>query len=246
MAPKILAIMPTLTDDPSDTIKSLMKQTIKPLRILVAVGSKTLYQKLNRYQNMDAVEYIYVKPNFQEPLGVRIAKALNFLLSKISLREYDYLLRVDADTILPPRFIEENLKANADYVGKAGYAMLLKVECFLRFFGGRFVEVGAEDSYIGLKLLSRGCSVKSWVLPPKLKRKSGVHHSWRYYLTRGVEMYKLGYEPIHVIEVLRRDFRNMFTIIGYVIAALKRVERYDIAPWVFRAQLKRLVYGKKY
>jgi hypothetical protein len=58
-------------------------------------------------------------------------------------------------------------------------------------------------------------------------------------------MYKLGYEPIHVIEVIRRDARNLFTIIGYATAILERVKRYDTAYWVFKAQLRRLLYGKR-
>lgn len=202
-----------------------------------------MYQKLIS-NGIGSAEYFYVKPDFKEPVGKRVAVALNYLLSKVRLEEFEYLLRVDADTVLPNSFIEENLKADADYVGKAGYAMLLKMDCFIKFFGGRFVEVGAEDSYIGLKLLSQGRSVKSWILSPKLKRKSGAPHSWRYYFTRGMEMYKLGYEPIHVIEVIRRDARNLFTIIGYATAILKRVKRYDTAYWVFKAQLKRLLYGK--
>lgn len=152
---------------------------------------------------------------------------------------------MDADTVLPERFIEENLKLNADYVGKAGYAMLLKMSCFLRIFKGQFAEVGAEDSYIGLKLLSQGCNVLSWALPPKIKRRSGAHHTWRYYFTRGIEMYKLGYEPVHVAEVVRHDIRNIFTILGYFTAMIKRPKRYDFAGWVFRAQLKRLLYGKQ-
>lgn len=211
----------------------------------MAVGSKDLYQRLVSSSSKNIVEYIYVKPNLKDPLGKRIATALNRVLSIVNLKDYDYLLRVDADTILPNRFIEENLKVGADYVGKAGYAMLLKMDCFIKIFGGRFAEVGAEDSYIGLKLLSEGCSVKSWILPPKPKRKSGAHHSWRYYFIRGMEMYKLGYEPIHVIEVIRRDVRNFFAVLGYATALLKRVKRYDIAHWVFKAQLKRLFYGKR-
>jgi cellulose synthase/poly-beta-1,6-N-acetylglucosamine synthase-like glycosyltransferase len=241
---RILAVIPTLADDPTDTIKSVMKQTVKVSKILVAVGSKILYQKLAS-TNLDIVEYVYVKPTFQDSVGKRVATALNIVLSKMRLEDYDYLLRVDADTILPSRFIEENLKADADYVGEAGYAMLIKMNSFIKFFNGRFVEVGAEDSYIGLKLLSQERSVKSWVLPPKLKRMSGAHHSWRYYFVRGIEMYKLGYEPFHVVEVLRHDIRNLFTILGYLITILKGMEHYDFAGWVFRAQLKRLVYGKR-
>ena len=244
ISPKILVVIPTLDDDPTDTIKSLLRQTVKVSKIIVAVGSLKLYQKLISRYGDNVIEFVYIKPNFRDPLGKRVAVALNYALSKVCLSEYDYLLKVDADTTLPSHFIEENLKVNADYVGKVGYAMLLKMNCFIKFFNGRFFEVGAEDSYIGLKLLSQGCSVRSWVIPPKLKRKSGAHHSWRYYFVRGMEVYKLGYEPLHVVEVVRHDFRAVFTIVGYAIAAFKRIKRYDIASWVFRVQLRRLIYGK--
>ncbi|MEM1659906.1 MAG: hypothetical protein QXR17_01995 [Candidatus Bathyarchaeia archaeon] len=84
-----------------------------------------------------------------------------------------------------------------------------------------------------------------WTLPPKVKRRSGAHHTWKYYFTRGIEMYKLGYEPVHVAEVIRHDIRNVFTILGYFAAIIKGLEHYDFAGWVFRAQLKRLLYGKQ-
>jgi len=161
------------------------------------------------------VEHIYVEPNLHEPLGKRIVIALNHALSKACLEDYDYLLRVDADVMLPKRFIEENLKVKADCVGTAGYAVLLKMNCFIKVFNGQFPEVAVEDTYIALKLLSLGYSVKPWVLPPILKRKSGTCHSWRYHFIRGVEMYKLGYEPLHVVDVLyhdlRRDLRSVFS-----------------------------------
>jgi len=243
-SPKILVVIPTLNDDPTDTINSIHRQTVKNSKILVAVGSKNLYRKLI-VNKSDDVEVFYIKPNYAEPVGKRVAIALNFVLSKVRLKDYDYLLRVDADTLLPKRFIEDNLKVDVDYVGKAGYAMLIKMESFTKFFNGRFVEVGAEDSYFGLKLLSQGRSVKPWTLPPKLKRKSGVAHSWRYYFVRGKEMYKLGYEPIHVFEVIRLDPRNVFAVLGYFIGMLKRISRYDFAGLVFKTQLRRLIYRKQ-
>ncbi|HUU88381.1 MAG TPA: glycosyltransferase family A protein [Candidatus Glassbacteria bacterium] len=177
--------------------------------------------------------------------GKRIATAINIALNQVNLHEYDYILRVDADTILPPRFIEKNQKANADYLGGSGYAMLLKVSPFLKVFNGKFAEVGSEDSYVWLKFLHQDCSVKGWVCPPKLIRKSGQHHSYRYYYNRGKEIYKLGYEPIHVFERVIHDFRNTFSILGYFLAIFSRVKRYDIVYWVFRAQIMRLFYGKQ-
>ncbi|MBS7288610.1 MAG: hypothetical protein KIH01_07675 [Candidatus Freyarchaeota archaeon] len=82
-------------------------------------------------------------------------------------------------------------------------------------------------------------------MTPKLKRKNGAHHSWRYYFIRGVERYKLGYDPIHVIGAILRGSRNLFVIIGYATAMLKRVKRYDVAHWAFKYKLKELLHGKK-
>ncbi len=247
MAPRILAVIPTLADDPTETIESLMRQTVGVSKILVAVGSRVLYQKLvQKYAHAaERVEFVYVKPNLRDPLGKRVAAKLNRALSKVRLEMYDYLLRVDADTILPESFIEENLKADADCVGMSGCTMLLKMDSFIKIFGGRFAEVGAEDTYTVVKLLIEGRSVKPRALPPKLKRRGGAHHSWRYFFDRGVERYRLGYEPVHVIGSVLHDIRNLFTIIGYAAALLRGMKRYDTAYWVFRAQLKSLVRGKR-
>jgi len=224
----IIALIPTLRDNPSRTIESILNQTVKVLKIIVITGSKERYS-CSSFKGSGIVEVIYNKPNMDYPLGKRIAIALNVALCQVNLKEYDYILRVDADTLIPNRFIELNLKANADYVGKAGYAMLLKASTFLEVFNGRFAEVGAEDSYIGLKLLKKGYCVIKWVCPSILMRKSGQHHSYRYYINRGKAMYKLGYEPIHVLETSRHNLRNIFCIFGYISSLLKRIERYEFA-----------------
>ena len=41
------------------------------------------------------------------------------------------------------------------------------------------------------------------------------------------------------------NFRKVSTIVGYAMAAFKRIKRYDIANWVFRAQLRRLYTERK-
>jgi len=240
---KILAVIPTLADDPTETIKSISEQTVKVSKILVAVGSKELYEKLTS-KNLNGVEYFYVKPDFREPLGKRVATAINTVLAKENLREYDYLLKVDDDVVLPKRFIEENIEINADYVGGSGYAMILKVSSFLKIFNGKFAEVAADDTYVGLKFLHRGFLVKQWRCLPVLVLNRPPH-SYRHFFSRGIEMYKLGYEPIHVFERIRWDRRCVFSILGYFTAMLKGIERYDFANWVLKTQIKRLIYGKQ-
>lgn len=242
----IVAVVPTLRDDPSETIESILEQTIRVSNIFCVVGSQALHRSISSL-NSTIIEIIFVKPDLNKCLGKRVAKALNTALRKVDLDKYDYILRVDADTKLPNNFIEENLKKNADCVGTSGYAMLINKKAFLEVFHGRFPEVCGEDSYFCLKLLSRGYIVKPWTLPPISKRESRVGHPWSHHFNRGEEMYKLGYEPFHVFNVLRTTLKNpgvLFIVMGYGIAILKQMNRYKFARWVFRRQLKRLVFGK--
>ncbi|MFZ7137768.1 MAG: glycosyltransferase [archaeon] len=242
---KILCLIPTLRDDPSKTIDSVFKQTLKVSSIIVIVGSKRLYNQIAALSS-NIIEIIYFKPNTDDYLGKRVARALNVALSHINLEDYDYILRIDADTMLPPKFIENNIKANADQIGTSGYAMLLKASSFIDVFKGKFTEVGAEDSYIGLHFLRSGCSVKQWICKPNLMRKSGQHHSYRHYYDRGIEMYKLGYEPIHVFETFFHDIRSIFSSLGYILAIFKKIERYEISDWVFKTQIRRLIHKKQF
>jgi len=244
-SPKILVLIPTLKDDPTETILSIKQQTINVSKIIVVVGARSLFRRLLNSEIASYVKILYFKPDMKEYVGLRVAKGLNYALSTVKIENYDYILRVDADVILPPDFIEKNLRIDADVVGKAGYAMLIKTSSFLKVFKGRFREVNAEDSYFNLKFSKEGYKVKSWLRAPVLMRRSGRHHSYRYYVTRGIEMYRLGYEPLHVIENLRRDFRNIFCVYGYALALFKKIKRYEFASWVFKTQLRRIIYGKK-
>lgn len=117
--------------------------------------------------------------------------------------------------------------------------MLLKVDTFIKFFG-KFPEVPAEDSYIGLKIIACDASAESYALPPILRERSDTE----WWITRGKEAFKLGYEPMHIFWLVLSDIRKVFILIGYFTALLMRLKRYDIAGFVFRAQLKRLLRGR--
>jgi len=240
---KIVALIPTLDEDANTTIRSIQNQTVKISRILVAVGSRKLYEKVLTAKST-GVQYVYAQPDFRQPLGKRVAIALNTILTKVNIREYEYILKVDADVTLPRHFIEENLKENADCLGGSGCAMLIRVTAFLEVFNGKFPEVAADDTFLGLEFRRRGYSIKGWRVFPILRKKRP--HSYRWYLSRGMEMYKMGYEPLHVLERMREDQRGILYNCGYALAMLKRVKKYDLAPWVFRVQIRRLIYGKEH
>ena len=169
--------------------------------------------------------------------GMRVAKALNYALSHVDLTKYDYLLRIDEDTIIPQNFLEESINLKVALVGEAGYAMLIKVPIFTDLLNGKFPVVPAEDSYLIYYLLWKGEKVSSWKVPPIKLSTSMKTHSWRYFYTRGKEMYKLGYEPLHVIKTIM----NTFSLLGYMTAALLNEQKYQFSQWLFKKQLSKIL-----
>lgn len=252
---RILALIPTLNEDPIKTVESILKQSVEVSKIIVIVGGKELYKKLMS-NSLERTEYIYVKPDFRQPLGKRVGAAINTALVKVNFKEYDYILKVDAEITLPRDFVEENLQEAPDFVGSGGFAMLFKTSAFLKVLGGRYPEVMADDTYLALDFLYKGCTVKRWKRAPDVVVREKGHHSYRHHFNAGIELYRLGYEPVHVFEFLRGLFQDVFKgrieiarvlpIFGYFSAVLRRIERYEFAAWIFRMQVRRLIYGVQF
>jgi hypothetical protein len=239
MFPRILCIITTLHDDPTLTIKSLLAQSIQVTKIIVAAGSE---KKVLLKSNENSITQIFIRPDFNKSLGERLGAAINASLESVNITDYDYILKMDADVILPILFLEINLTADADLNGRFGFCMLLKVNTFLKVLGGKWPELTTEDTYIEHFYSSLGFSVIDPALPPLVKRNAGVHYSWHSQLDRGVSWYKMGYEPLHVFISsfvgFRTNPRTIYSLIGYTYACLLRFEKYTFAGWLFKQQLK--------
>lgn len=212
--------MPSLPENlEAETVQSILAQTV-PVEMLAF-----LPKKVN-------------KPTIND----RITQVLNDGLTRFHLEEFDYLLRVDGDTILPSNFIEENLTLNADLCGKTGCAMLIKMSTFRRVMQGRFSTI-SDDTYLGLKFMMYGAVVKDWKVRAKHESKTNPIDD---YIFRGKTLYRLGYEPIHVIHGCLLSLKcwtpkNFFTILVYFKCALNRMPKSDVADFVWRYQVKRLL-----
>jgi glycosyltransferase involved in cell wall biosynthesis len=249
MSPRILALVPTLVDDPSFAVESLRKQTTRVDRVIVACGSKELADSI---QSDGFVNALYVKPRMQG-WGEGIAEALNACLATVNLGDFDYIVRLDADTQIPANFISDSMGLNADLVGEAGFAMLIRMEPFVEVAGGRFECVLAEDTYLAFKLKAFGKRVVPWVVLPELSRVSGSNKPWQFFIRRGAEMYRLGFEPFHVVGNIGIQPSNVLAVVGYIAAAATQTRRYDFARRIFLLQLTSLredvrfaVRGKKF
>ena len=178
-------------------------------------------------------------------LQERVSSVLNDALGKVDLASYDYILRVDSDTVLPPNFLERNLGL-ADVVG-SGYAHLIRVPAFLDAMGGKF-NVVSDDSYLNYKFMQCGYKCTDWKVKPCLMRKPGKKHRFTYFLNQGYVMWVCGYEPFHVLYepfhvfgTFIWDRRHILVIFGYFISLLKRKPRLDVANFVFCLQIRRLM-----
>jgi hypothetical protein len=175
-------------------------------------------------------------------LQERVSSVLNEALSQFDLSKFDYVLRVDSDTLLPANFLEANLGL-ADAVGD-GFAHLIRVSPFLAVMGGKFNLV-SDDSYLNYKFMMHGYSWARCRAEPVVFRRFGVHNGLNYFLVRGRVMWACGFEPLHVLGSFLWDCWNVFAVFGYFAALLSCKPKLDIADFVFYRQSHRLI-GEKF
>ncbi|MGI0080665.1 MAG: hypothetical protein ACRECH_13705 [Nitrososphaerales archaeon] len=244
---KILCVIPTLRDDPSETVESLRRQVLPPTRIIVASGSKELSDEIMAWKD-SFVEAIYVRPDFKKSVGERIASALDSALQSVALDEFDCFLRIDADIILPPEFTTKNLPIERTIFHGDGSTLFFSIKSFMEVFGGRFPIVNEEDAYALFKYEESGYIIRDWAPKPIVLRTSSRHNSWRYFYHGGYWHYRLGYEFVHhSFGALRhllidKNMLELFEIIGFLSGWFRNVEKLDIADFVWR---KRAPFSSK-
>ena len=221
MTYKVLCIVPSLPEKLSaETVRSILNQTY-PIEMLIILSKKSA----------------------KTMLPAKVSDVLNDGLSHIHLKDFDYILRVDGDTVVPPNFLEINLKEHADCCGRTGCAMLIKVSTFLRLMNGKF-HPELDDTYLGLKFMKEGATVIAWKVAAR--HSSVVRDNVYEYSNRGKLMYKAGYEPVHLIVqcLVHTNFwtiKDVFGVWGYFAAALNRTPKYEVADYVWRRQVNRLL-----
>lgn len=167
-----------------------------------------------------------------------ISKILNNGLKHVDLSGFDYILRLDSDTVLPSNFVEDNLKEHAAVMGW-GNAMLIHTQTFIKLMNGQFFEE-QDDSYIRLRFEMEGYKSTNLQIKPIKERDCGLAHTSKYFVERGELMFQLGYEPFHVFSKALLNLQSLMMLVGYVKAVLCRFKRFDIACWVTRRQISEL------
>jgi hypothetical protein len=183
---KILCIIPALPYEVTlETLRSVWNQTVPVTQTLI------LTEKINEESTFPA----------------KISTILNNGLTSIRLEEYDYLLRVDADTILPAKFIEAHLQQQPHLVGY-GNAQLINMPAFIEVMDAKFFPE-QDDDYIRFKFASKGKRVIDYTVSPNITRKEcTTHQMQKYFVERGTILYSCGCEPFHLIYQIISDPRK--------------------------------------
>jgi hypothetical protein len=182
-------------------------------------------------------------------LAGRVSFALNRALETVVISEYDYLFRVDSDTVLAPNFLEKILAGAPDLAGNGGYAMLIKVKPFVQFMGGKFNRE-SDDSYIIYRFQSEGlkvCRINDSFLDTRTHK-----HRKEDQMFIGTIYYKIGYEPFHILRFLLRTKRERQKVhqvnsmkllaLSYFINLIKREPKFDFASKIWNYQIGRLTH----
>lgn len=225
--PRVCVLVPALPSEiRADTLRSIAYQSVAPSCIIL------LTEK--------------VGGNLAFP--AKMSLILNNMLGSLRLESFDYLLRVDADAVLPLNFIEQNIAAGFDVLGE-GYAQLIKVSSFVEHCGGRF-HPDHDDGYILVKFAQLGLNVShtGYVVAPVLCREPGYHHGSGWFVAQGELKYRYGWEPVALFAntFYNLDAYRCFEVIGYFSALFRRLKRFDVSATILHKQLGKYRYPSRF
>jgi len=210
--PRIICVIPALPSEVKlSTLRSIFSQTI-PVDYTILL-TKKVQEKLR--------------------FPVKISLVLNEMLKDLKLENFDYLLRVDTDTVLPDNFIEENLKLDLDVLGW-GCAELVKIDPFLKVMGGQF-HPEHDDGYIHVKMRQVGLksSQEGYAVKPICIREPGKHHGNNWFFAQGVLDYQYGFDPAGTLYNAFAVFGLRYApsvVYGYIYGVINpKIKRFDVA-----------------
>jgi len=162
--------------------------------------------------------------------------------ANVNLADYDYLLRLDGQTILPTNFVEYALAQNCDLFGESVHAALIKVSTFLKLMNGKF-HPETDEIYMTHKFAVQAKTCPSYGSLKIQHSTNETNHSANDHRGTGILLYKIGYEPFHILLILLRNHTwiHLLWFQGYLIAMLQRRSKFDFASQLWQYQMGRLV-----
>lgn len=207
------------------------------LCIVVSLGGHEKTIESIKHQTFPVSKIVVADKRFPQfrYVGERAGMAMRDALSKERLEDFTHILRVDGDTLLPRKFVEESLKPNADLVGCGGYAQLLKVSAFQDLFGGIYPVDFAEDTVLAQAIILSPKHVyhRYVVHPIRPAPKKYPITSW---IKTGEARYRIGISFLLTC-LSFRDYRSstpvgfkaILIVMGFLSAKIRGAKQYPFA-----------------
>jgi len=244
---KVIAFVLAFKEKPIYPLVSLMRQTIKPSKIvIVAAYPSACVDSLKGFK----VECLVIPPDLSLTVGERVGKALTIAFRLYLSEEYDYMLKLDSDVYFDETFIEENIKAGYDLMGR-GAAMIIKVKSFIKVFNHKWPISPLDDVIVTEVFKAYGYKVLpwKWIKPAKLIREPSYDVSRT--LRVGYELYRIGFPIVSELLLLydrilkRRELAFIGHLVGYLVALLRREKKYPFSNVIYDNHRNLLINGGK-
>lgn len=171
-------------------------------------------------------------------IGMRLARALNTVLPHINrtVPTWEFLIKVDADSSLPPNFVSrlvqkmlENPKlgiasgvpigSKMDPTHACDGARIYRRTCLEQI--GKFYPVYGYDTHTLFEAKRMGWQVTNFPDITYIEQRPWGAHTNKWWITRGVSRYKLGFPFIHtILASLKRAITQKPRILGGLILIL--------------------------
>lgn len=225
---KVAIITPAYNEGPflPEVIESIANQTLRPVKWVIVDDRSTdnTWEVIQNYcAKYDFIEGVRIEGDHERRVGSNVVHVFNKGLERIQFA-YDFVVKMDADTVLKPEYFEEILKYfDADptlgmasgktyiKVGEeweleripdthvSGACKIYKRECF-EAIGGLYPLLG-WDILDGVKARFKGFKTRSFAdMPLYHLRKSGSARGMiRARFRTGLAMYTIRANPLFVV-----------------------------------------------
>ena len=251
----IFVIVPARNEEKNITnsLNSILDQTIKPLKIIVVLdrctdNTEDVVSKLSK-QHKEIVKIVKSVTKYQNNFmkGFLVAETVNKGLESIGSFP-EFLMVANADSVYSKNYIESALSIfdKDAKCGLAGYSHFSNISGsgyvirsnVLARLGNRLKECAAEDTYLQFSVLNQGYTIKPiWNAEAKLLRERGegkVTDRIRYAFAKGYASYTLGHS--FGFEILRTGYwilkgrlSHIGIVFGFLYAIFTKPEKLDIA-----------------
>ena len=264
---RLLVIILAFRDPPLNPLLSLVGQEL-PRDTSIDIIALVAYPsacKIPQYIKTKVKCLVVKPPSKLQSVGERVGFSITVLLKYLEkidkLKDYDYMLKLDDDVVLPKDFIKKNLKYKYIIMGY-GPAMIINMRYYTRIFNAAWPISVADDVIVEYTLDSIWKSrskVWEYIQEPIILRP--IRPSVKRSFKAGYEFYRMGfttpymllYLMKHVLKTARLRInlrlkigilcRFIVQLLGYISALLTSTDKYKFSRVISLEQKYRIKRG---